>query len=196
MLVSRKHDKSGHGYVDPSVQLNTGLWTLFAGASLFLALRVWIKITRRHGLWCDDYILIACWVCDSFFGAYSLRPNMRIADQTEVPPCDQQQLDISRVCNRICNRHVGRSHAYTHHHYLLRHIDQPSSHQNRIRRNATQVNQELDAFRISMGTMVLHWLDESLHDCQDHRSVGQDLREKELRCVLSIGLLCGCEFPR
>lgn len=62
MLSPRKHDGSGHGYVDPSVQLNTGLWTLFAGATLFLALRVWIKITRRHGLWYDDYILLVSWV--------------------------------------------------------------------------------------------------------------------------------------
>ncbi|KAF1918404.1 hypothetical protein BDU57DRAFT_537963 [Ampelomyces quisqualis] len=61
MLVSRKHDESGHGYIDPSLQLNAGLWTLFAGASLFLALRIWIKITRRRGLWYDDYILIASW---------------------------------------------------------------------------------------------------------------------------------------
>jgi len=68
MLSRRKHDKSGHGYVDPSLQLNAGLWTLFAGASVFLAMRVWIKITRRHGLWWDDYILIATWVSASSFG--------------------------------------------------------------------------------------------------------------------------------
>jgi hypothetical protein len=52
-----------HEYVDPSVELNLGLWGLFAGASAFLALRIWIKITRRHGLWYDDYILLASWVC-------------------------------------------------------------------------------------------------------------------------------------
>jgi hypothetical protein len=65
MIFPRKHDKSTpvHGYVDPSVRLNVGLWTLFAGASLFLALRVWIKVTRRNGLWYDDYILLISWVC-------------------------------------------------------------------------------------------------------------------------------------
>lgn len=62
MLSRRKHDKSVHGYVDPSVQLNAGLWTLFAGASLFLGLRIWIKLTRRHGLWYDDHILLVTWV--------------------------------------------------------------------------------------------------------------------------------------
>jgi hypothetical protein len=80
MILPRKHDKSGpaHGYVDPSVQLNTGLWTLFAGASLFLALRVWIKITRRHGLWYDDYILLITWVCTRSFQYNGLSRHVRI----------------------------------------------------------------------------------------------------------------------
>jgi hypothetical protein len=62
MLSPRKHNKSKHAYVDPSVQLNVGLWTLFAGASAFLATRIWIKVTRRHGLWYDDWTLLVCWV--------------------------------------------------------------------------------------------------------------------------------------
>jgi hypothetical protein len=62
MIEPRNHDKTGHGYVDPSVPLNLGLWILFAGASFFLALRLWIKITRRHGMWYDDWILVVCWV--------------------------------------------------------------------------------------------------------------------------------------
>lgn len=61
-MIRRNHDDSGHHYVDPSLELNVGLWTMFAGASLFLALRIWIKITRRHGLWWDDHILLIAWV--------------------------------------------------------------------------------------------------------------------------------------
>ncbi|KAI8943051.1 hypothetical protein NX059_001087 [Plenodomus lindquistii] len=61
MISTRKHDDTAHGYVDPRVELNIGIWTLFAGATLFLALRVWIKLTRRHGLWWDDHILIVSW---------------------------------------------------------------------------------------------------------------------------------------
>ncbi|KAK2025639.1 hypothetical protein LX32DRAFT_51819 [Colletotrichum zoysiae] len=61
MIEARKHDKEVHPFVNPFVQLNVGLWSLFAGATLFLALRLWCKITRRHGLWYDDYILIVCW---------------------------------------------------------------------------------------------------------------------------------------
>ena len=63
MLWPRNHDKAHpHGYVNPEVVLNIGLWMLFAGATLFLALRVWIKVTRRHGLWWDDWILVVTWV--------------------------------------------------------------------------------------------------------------------------------------
>jgi hypothetical protein len=49
-------------YISPERELNTGLWCLFGGATILLALRVWVKVTRRHGLWWDDYILIASWV--------------------------------------------------------------------------------------------------------------------------------------
>lgn len=49
-------------YYDPSVQIWIGLWALFSGVSVFLGLRLWCKITRRHGLWYDDYILIFAYV--------------------------------------------------------------------------------------------------------------------------------------
>jgi hypothetical protein len=64
MLSPRNHDKlHPHTYVNPEVPLNLGLWFLYAGATFFLALRVWIKVTRRHGLWWDDWILLVTWVC-------------------------------------------------------------------------------------------------------------------------------------
>ncbi|KAF1849484.1 uncharacterized protein K460DRAFT_376104 [Cucurbitaria berberidis CBS 394.84] len=62
MISRRANDNSSPKYVDPSVQLNAGLWSLFAGATIFLALRVWIKVTRGHGLWWDDHILLVTWV--------------------------------------------------------------------------------------------------------------------------------------
>ncbi|KAH6661221.1 hypothetical protein BKA67DRAFT_531287 [Truncatella angustata] len=48
-------------YVNPWVELNAGLWSLFAGATILLALRLWCKVARRHGLWYDDYVLVAAW---------------------------------------------------------------------------------------------------------------------------------------
>ncbi|KAF3769314.1 hypothetical protein M406DRAFT_287447 [Cryphonectria parasitica EP155] len=49
-------------YYNPSRQIYAGLWTLFAGATVFLSLRLWCKLTRRHGLWYDDYILISAYL--------------------------------------------------------------------------------------------------------------------------------------
>ncbi|PVH98270.1 hypothetical protein DM02DRAFT_51978 [Periconia macrospinosa] len=49
-------------YISPEKEVNAGLWTLFAGATFMLSLRLWVKITRRHGVWWDDYILLATWM--------------------------------------------------------------------------------------------------------------------------------------
>ncbi|KAF1958186.1 hypothetical protein CC80DRAFT_25958 [Byssothecium circinans] len=48
-------------YLSPEKNVNAGLWSLFAGASVLLGLRFWVKLTRRHGVWWDDYILLASW---------------------------------------------------------------------------------------------------------------------------------------
>jgi hypothetical protein len=180
MISPRKHDDSAHGYVDPSVRLNVGLWTLFAGASAFLALRVWIKVTRRHGLWYDDHILLISWVRLSPPNTPHSMSMRTSANHIQGNFGDQQQPDISRVRNWLCNQHVGRSHAHTHNHHFLWHVDQPGSYQDSFRRYLTQVNQELDASRIPMGTLVLHCLNERLHGYQSHRSVGKDLWQAKL----------------
>lgn len=58
----RRDDDDDVVYYNPAVQIYIGLWCLLAGASVFLALRLWCKITRRHGLWYDDYVLIFAYV--------------------------------------------------------------------------------------------------------------------------------------
>jgi len=60
-IYPRDADGAVHDYINPTVQLNVGLWTLFAGATGFLALRIWVKTTRRRGLWYDDHILLLSW---------------------------------------------------------------------------------------------------------------------------------------
>jgi hypothetical protein len=59
-----KNDGAEHvtNYVNPEKELNAGLWSLFSGATVFLFMRVYCKITRGHGLWYDDYVLILAWV--------------------------------------------------------------------------------------------------------------------------------------
>lgn len=49
-------------YVNPNKQLYAGIWSLYTGATAFLIARLWVKISRRHGLWWDDYILLFAWV--------------------------------------------------------------------------------------------------------------------------------------
>lgn len=64
MIFSRDDDDDDrvYPYISPWVATNAGLWSLWAGATIFLGLRLWCKITRRHGLWYDDYVLILAWV--------------------------------------------------------------------------------------------------------------------------------------
>ena len=61
-LVPRDDEEEIHTFVNPYTELNIGLWSLFASASIFLALRVWVKLKWQYGLWYDDYILLLCWV--------------------------------------------------------------------------------------------------------------------------------------
>ncbi|KAF4455731.1 hypothetical protein F53441_1930 [Fusarium austroafricanum] len=61
-LRDKKDDEPVHTFVNPYAELNAGLWSLFVGASIFLGLRLYVKITRRHGMWYDDYILIVSWI--------------------------------------------------------------------------------------------------------------------------------------
>lgn len=54
--------RSSIQFVNPSTEVNTGIWLLFVGATAFLGMRLWCKLDRRTGLWWDDRILIASWV--------------------------------------------------------------------------------------------------------------------------------------
>jgi hypothetical protein len=61
-ILRRGEDDTVHKFVNPYKELNIGLWSLFAGASVFLSLRIWVKLKWRYGLWYDDYVLLLCWV--------------------------------------------------------------------------------------------------------------------------------------
>jgi len=55
-LARLPHDNQG-------LKINVIVWALYIFASLFLALRIYCKFVRKRGLWWDDYILIAAWMC-------------------------------------------------------------------------------------------------------------------------------------
>ncbi len=67
--TSRSTSQSTNGGVeDYGPILNLAVWLLVGTASLFLALRVFCKISRRLSLWWDDYILVAGWVSGALRG--------------------------------------------------------------------------------------------------------------------------------
>jgi hypothetical protein len=100
MNSRRKHDGSKHHYVDPSVQLNAGLWSLFAGATVFLALRIWIKITRRHGLWYDDHILLVTWVRGSL--RYFTHPEPRLTSSQLILAINNSLISLEFATGYVC----------------------------------------------------------------------------------------------
>ncbi|KAK4448701.1 hypothetical protein QBC34DRAFT_464415 [Podospora aff. communis PSN243] len=56
-------DFSGFPHDDYGPPLNYGIWMLTGLAAVFLGVRVYCKRLRRRGLWWDDYVLAASWVC-------------------------------------------------------------------------------------------------------------------------------------
>ena len=49
--------------IDLGLRLKVAIWFLAISSLIILALRVYCKFLRKRGLWWDDYILIASWVC-------------------------------------------------------------------------------------------------------------------------------------
>jgi hypothetical protein len=50
------HDNAGS-------HLNASIWVMIGISTLFLSLRIYCKFLRHRGLWWDDYVLIAAWMC-------------------------------------------------------------------------------------------------------------------------------------
>jgi hypothetical protein len=99
-------------YVHPDTEVYTGLWCLHAGATVFLAARLWTKLTRRHGVWYDDYILITCWVRKHLHPLTTvLCTNYRAAG-----PHNQQHHHHYRVRHRLREPDMGYSNAHPHRH--------------------------------------------------------------------------------
>lgn len=61
IIISSRKDHDDVVYYNPASELYVGLWILLVSATVFLSLRLWVKL-RRHGLWHDDYILIFAYV--------------------------------------------------------------------------------------------------------------------------------------
>jgi len=51
------------------------IWSLTIAAAVFLALRVYCKLSRHRSLWWDDHFLIASWVRNADFVAHVLKSS-------------------------------------------------------------------------------------------------------------------------
>ncbi|KAK4033022.1 hypothetical protein C8A01DRAFT_50312 [Parachaetomium inaequale] len=58
----RRDDSSSGGAPNYAGRLLWAIWSLTIAAAIFLALRVYCKVTRRRSLWWDDHFLVASWV--------------------------------------------------------------------------------------------------------------------------------------
>jgi hypothetical protein len=67
-LIDARYDSSTadlpHDNLGP--RLNIAVWILTGAALVFLALRLYCKLSIRRGLWWDDYVLIAAGVSSSY----------------------------------------------------------------------------------------------------------------------------------
>lgn len=61
-MIFPRDDNDDVVYYNPAGDIYAGLWCFLAGTTVFLALRLWVKLTRRHGLWYDDYVLLLAYV--------------------------------------------------------------------------------------------------------------------------------------
>ena len=117
MISPRSSFKDDIVLVDPTREVNVGLWSLFSATTVFLAARLWCKSTRRHGLWWDDHILIFSWV--RYFQSLSPPLHVMLKGRTGLTFTTagrslQRYPHLRRVCHRICHQgRVGRPHAHT-----------------------------------------------------------------------------------
>ena len=209
MISGRKNDKHHVIYVNPTIQLNAGLWTLFAGATIFLALRIWIKIARHNGLWWDDHILLISWVCScsaqsvnlnqaSFLNAFS-----KATSRTTYSVFDRlfPRSLIARSGQNVTNYFPGNScceQQLDHHRvrYWLRHrkfMERSHAHSHQYnfmwhfgwagphKDRICSHLAEVDRGMEKMGYLVLYWKHEYLYGREICIPVGKGLREAQLR---------------
>ena len=88
-------------YISPQTEVNAGLWTLFAGTTMLLGLRLGVKYTRRTGLWYDDYMLTLSWVSNSERVEFYIRIKAigKVTDGFLASTYDNQYPNYLRVCD-------------------------------------------------------------------------------------------------
>ena len=71
--------EDNHPHDDLITTFNAVIWVLAGLSGFFFFLRVYCKITRQRGLWWDDYVMGASWVCSQYFQHARLFPFPSVA---------------------------------------------------------------------------------------------------------------------
>lgn len=131
-------------FVNPSTEVNVGIWLLFVGATAFLGLRLWCKLDRRTGLWWDDHILVAAWVsaASPSFSTSRDQPGRYQVILTRLPPSDDtpryQHPHKCRVRYGVCQERLGRPDAHPRLDIVLPHHHRPNLEQDGLRRDPAE----------------------------------------------------------
>lgn len=147
-------------YVRPDTQVYIGLWCLQVGATAFLAARLWTKLTRRHGVWWDDYILMTTWVRKD----YLMLASELHADFRTGGPYNQRHHHHCTIRHRLRDPVLGYSNAHTHRHNFLSHSAWPESLEDSLCSNITEVDERRQV--AARHLMVLHHNDERMESCK------------------------------
>jgi hypothetical protein len=84
LLRRQSGPDDGRDHEDLGPMLNTVFWTMAALSTIFLALRVYTKVSRRRKMWWDDWLLIASWVRSLFRCEGSKSESTEYADLTDL----------------------------------------------------------------------------------------------------------------
>ena len=63
--MARRGESPSREVVGYAGRMLWAIWSLTVAATVFLALRVYCKLSRRRLLWWDDHFLIASWVSNA-----------------------------------------------------------------------------------------------------------------------------------
>ncbi|OAA65613.1 hypothetical protein SPI_02400 [Niveomyces insectorum RCEF 264] len=85
---------------DRGSYINGSIWAMQSLAGLFLGLRVYCKLSRRRGLWWDDYFLIASWIL-LLVSAASTSSNVHLGFGKHFQEVDLGNLELMGILSLL-----------------------------------------------------------------------------------------------
>lgn len=111
--------------------------------------------------------------------------QMRVNIILEADPSFWESPPLHDLANNYCINNPHGSNAHPHQHHILLHPNRSSMVQNRLRSDPAPNGQSAPEIH----PLVLHRLNEPLHDSQSSLSMGEVLRQRRLPAVVPAELL-------